>query len=236
MASRGECAARGASAASSVVSALDSGSMSAAAIAESGAGAGCAPADRRRATTSSPSASLRAGRLTVTCSHLPRRRRASRGSAERGRKSAGIESQETDAARSDRALGGVDPAYRRRRRQRVEIVHDHDEPIRRRSRRGRLSDPGAERGEELARRARRRVARFQKFRPRGPHGRHASGALARGFGALGGRVRFGGQRRHALIEASGAGLEILAPFPGLLGQQPGAAQQEGSRTQARATG
>ena len=45
----------------------------------------------------------------------------------------------------------------------------------------------------------------------------ASGALARGFGALGGRVSFGGQRRDALIEASGASLEVLAAFAGLLG-------------------
>ena len=74
----------------------------------------------------------------------------------------------------------------------------------RRSRRGRLSDPGAKRGEEFARRARRRMARFQKFGPGGPHGRYASGALARGFGALGGCVSFRRQRRHALIEASGA--------------------------------
>ena len=70
------------------------------------------------------------------------------------------------------------------------------------------------------------MARFQKFRPRRPHGRYASRPLARGFGALAGRIRFGGQRRDALIEASGAGLEILAPFPGLLGEEPGAAQQE----------
>ena len=58
---------------------------------------------------------------------------------------------------SNRPLGGVDPADGRGRRQRVEIVHDHDEPIQRRSRGGGLSDPGAERGEECARRARRRV-------------------------------------------------------------------------------
>ena len=95
-----------------------------------------------------------------------------------------------------------------------------------RSRRGRLSDPGAKRGQEFARRARRGMARFQKFRPGGPHGRYASGALARGFGALGGRVRFGRQRGDPLIEASGASLEVLATVAGLLGQEPRAAQQK----------
>ena len=144
----------------------------------------------------------------------------------RDRKPAGIEGQQTDRARSDHALGGVDPADGRGRRQRVEIVHDDDQPIRRRSRPGRVSDPRAERGEELARRARRRMARFQKFRPGGPHGRLASGALARGFGALGGRVSFRRQRCDSLIEASGARLEVLATVSGLLGQEPSAAQQK----------
>ena len=53
--------------------------------------------------------------------------------AQRARKPMGIESQETDAAGSNRALSGVDPAHRRCRRKRIEVVHDQDQPIRRRS-------------------------------------------------------------------------------------------------------
>jgi hypothetical protein len=89
-----------------------------------------------------------------------------------------------------------------------------------------VSDPRAERGEELARRSRRRLARFQKFRAGRPDGRPSSGALACRFGAVCGGVSFGGQRCDSLIEASGAGLEVLAPFARLLGQQPRAAQQK----------
>ena len=162
----------------------------------------------------------------MTCSHLPRRRRASRASAKRARKSAGIESQETDAAWSDHALGGVDPADGRSRRQRVEIVHDHDKPIERRPCRGRLSDPGAKRGEEFARRARRGMVQFQKFRSGSADGRYAAGALARGFGALGGRVKFGRQRSDPLIEAGGAGVEVATAVSDLAGEQPPTAQQK----------
>ena len=146
--------------------------------------------------------------------------------AKRARKSAGIESQETDAAGSDHALRSVDPADGRGRGQRVEIVHDHDEPIEGGSRRGGLSDSRAKRGEEFARRARRGMVRFQKFRSGGPHGGYASGAFARGFGALRRRVRFGRQRGDPLIEASGAGVEVATAVADLAREQPPTAQQK----------
>ena len=61
-------------------------------------------------------------------------------------------------------------------------------------------------------------------------------ALARGFGALGRGLRLCGQRGDALIEPSGARVEILAAFAGLVGRAAARRATEGSRTQARATG
>ena len=90
------------------------------------------------------------GRLTVTCSHLPRPPARLARAAERGRKPAGIEGQQTDAARSDHALGGVDPAITAAAGDSASRLSTTTiEPVRRRSRRGRAPDP--------ARRARRGI-------------------------------------------------------------------------------
>ena len=70
------------------------------------------------------------------------------------------------------------------------------------------------------------MARLKKFRPRGANGRFASRALARRFGALGGRLGLGRQRGDALIEPRRARLEVAAPFAGLVVEQPRAAQQQ----------
>ena len=226
MASRGESAASGASAASSVVSVLESGSTSAADSLASGAAAGCPAVDRSRATTSSPSASSRRRQVDRDLQPFSQPPARFARAAERDREAGGIESQQTYAAGSDRALRRVDPGDRCARRQRVEIVDRKNEPVRRRRRRVRMSDPGAEGGEKRARRRRRRMARFEKFRPRGADGRLAPRALARRFGPLGGRFRLGCQRGDALIEPRRALIEVASPFAGLEVEQPRAAQEQ----------
>ena len=163
MASRGESAASGASAASSDVSALESGSISAA--------DSFASARRRRLPRGRQKPrddpfpvgavpSRQVDRDLQPFSEPPARFARA---AERDRKAGGIESQQTHAAGSDGALGGVDPGDRGARRQRVEIVDRKNEPVRGRRRRVRVSDPGAKSGEKRPRRRRRRMTRIREI-------------------------------------------------------------------------
>ena len=227
MASRGECAASGASADKSVVSSRESGSTSAAATFESSWGGVCAAVDRSRATTRSPSSPCRAGKLTVTCSHLPSRRRALCGPPSAPASRVGSKaSKPTQPLPTTLCAASIQPiAAAGGSASRLSITKMSRSGVGPDGRR--LADPAGERDEERARRCRRTVTRLEEIRAPGARTDVLPPArwLAE-FGALGGRLDLGRQRGDVLVKPRRARLEIAAPFAGLVVEQSRAAHQQ----------